>query len=143
MVGFFGAVLAVEDEPYLAAHAAQAVAGQLNVELIQGDALDLAYGEADVIVASAGLEQYLLWRLLWEHSFQLRLSRKARPRVGEIEVEPSSAAEVECLLNSANRHQKKRNTSRPSPAHIMVPMTTPSRIPRALLMLSIYTAELL
>lgn len=56
MVGSSGAVLAVEYEPHLAAHAAQAVAGQLNVEVVQGDALDLAYGEADLIVASACLD---------------------------------------------------------------------------------------
>lgn len=56
MVGSSGAVLAVEYEPHLAAHAAQAFAGQLNVEVIQGDALDRAYGDADVIVASAGLD---------------------------------------------------------------------------------------
>lgn len=56
MVGSSGEVLAIEYEPHLAAHAARAFEGQPNVEIIQGDALGAAYGEADVIVASAGLD---------------------------------------------------------------------------------------
>lgn len=56
LVGQSGAVLGIEFEPHLAAHAAQAFAGQPNVEVLQGDALSLARGNADVIVASAGLD---------------------------------------------------------------------------------------
>lgn len=56
MVGRSGSVLGIEFEPHLAAHAAQAFAGRRNVEVLQGDALSLAHGGADVIVASAGLD---------------------------------------------------------------------------------------
>jgi protein-L-isoaspartate(D-aspartate) O-methyltransferase len=56
MVGSAGSVLAIEYEPHLAAHAARAFADQPNVEVVQGDALTRAHGEADMIVASAGLD---------------------------------------------------------------------------------------
>lgn len=56
IVGPSGAVLAIEFESQLAAHAAQAFAGQLNIEVVHGDALGGAHGEADIIVASAGLD---------------------------------------------------------------------------------------
>jgi len=56
LVGSGGSVLAIEYEPHLAAHAARAFADQPNVEVVQGDALTRAHGEADVIVASAGLD---------------------------------------------------------------------------------------
>ena len=56
LVGRDGAVTAIEYEPRLAAHAKRAFADQPNVEVLQGDALALAAGAADVIVASAGLD---------------------------------------------------------------------------------------
>lgn len=56
LVGSSGAVLAIEYEPHLAAHAAHAFASQPSVEVIQGDAIKSAHGEADVIVASAGMD---------------------------------------------------------------------------------------
>lgn len=56
LVGKSGTVLGIEFEPHLAAHAVQAFSGQQNVDVLQGDALTLAHGAADVIVASAGLD---------------------------------------------------------------------------------------
>ena len=56
LVGPTGAVLAIEYEPRLAAHARQALADHRNIKVLQGDALALARGAADIIVASAGLD---------------------------------------------------------------------------------------
>jgi protein-L-isoaspartate(D-aspartate) O-methyltransferase len=56
LVGPTGAVLAIEYEPRLAAHARQALADHRNIEVLQGDAVALARGSADAIVASAGFD---------------------------------------------------------------------------------------
>jgi protein-L-isoaspartate(D-aspartate) O-methyltransferase len=56
MVGPTGSVTGVEFEPDLAARARASLADQPNVEILAGDGMALAQGEADVIVASCGLE---------------------------------------------------------------------------------------
>lgn len=56
MVGPSGQVTGIEYEPHLAARARAAFQGQPNVEILAGDAFELLAGEADVIVASAGLD---------------------------------------------------------------------------------------
>jgi protein-L-isoaspartate(D-aspartate) O-methyltransferase len=85
MVGPSGSVLAIEYEPRLAAHAAQAFADQPNVEVLQGDALALAHGAADVIVASAGLDAIpLTWvRLLNDGGRMLIPLTAPAPQFGE------------------------------------------------------------
>jgi protein-L-isoaspartate(D-aspartate) O-methyltransferase len=56
MVGPTGSVTGVEFEPDLAARARASLADQPNVEILAGDGMALAQGEADVIVASCGLD---------------------------------------------------------------------------------------
>lgn len=85
MVGPSGAVLAIEWEPRLAAHAALALASDANVEVLQGDALALAHGEADIIVASAGLDAVPIpWvRLLTDGGRMLVPLTATAPQFGE------------------------------------------------------------
>lgn len=56
MVGSGGRVTGIEFEPHLADKAVENLAPWSNVELLKGDALQLATGTADVIVASAGFD---------------------------------------------------------------------------------------
>lgn len=56
MVGPSGRVTGIEFEPHLAEQAARNLAAWPTVELLSGDALKLAKGDADVIVASAGFD---------------------------------------------------------------------------------------
>jgi protein-L-isoaspartate(D-aspartate) O-methyltransferase len=85
LVGPTGRVLAIEYEPHLAAHAQGAFAEQPNVEVLQGDALALASGAADVIVASAGLDAVpLSWvRLLNDGGRMLIPLTAPAPQFGE------------------------------------------------------------
>lgn len=85
MVGPSGSVLAIEYEPHLAAHAAGAFEGRAEVEVLQGDALTLAHGPADVIVASAGLDVVpLAWvRLLRDRGRLLVPLTAAAPQFGD------------------------------------------------------------
>ncbi|HEX3407968.1 MAG TPA: methyltransferase domain-containing protein [Caulobacteraceae bacterium] len=57
MVGPSGAVTAIEFEPDLAAKAQANLADQPNVEVLAGDGLALARGEADLVMASCGVDQ--------------------------------------------------------------------------------------
>jgi protein-L-isoaspartate(D-aspartate) O-methyltransferase len=85
LVGRSGSVLAIEWEPRLAAHAAQAFSDRANVEVLQGDALSLAHGCTDVIVASAGLDAVpLAWiGLLNDCGRMLIPLTAAAPRLGD------------------------------------------------------------
>lgn len=85
LVGPGGAVTAIEYEPRLAAHAEAAFADQPNVEVLEGDALALAAGAADVIVASAGLDAVpLAWvRLLNDGGRMLIPLTAPAPQYGE------------------------------------------------------------
>lgn len=56
MVGPSGRVTGIEFEPHLADKAVENLAPWPNVELLKGDALHLAVGAADLIVASAGFD---------------------------------------------------------------------------------------
>jgi protein-L-isoaspartate(D-aspartate) O-methyltransferase len=56
-VGPQGSVTAIEYEPDLAAKAKANLADRPNVEVLAGDGMALAQGEADVIVASCGVDQ--------------------------------------------------------------------------------------
>ncbi len=85
LVGPSGSILAIEYEPELAAHAREAFSGQPNVEVMQGDALTLVHGVADVIVASAGLDNIpLAWvRLLNDGGRMLVPLTAPAPQFGE------------------------------------------------------------
>ena len=57
MVGPSGSVTGIEYEPDLAARATANLAPWPNVELLAGDGMALASGEADVVMASCGVDQ--------------------------------------------------------------------------------------
>ncbi|HLY79238.1 MAG TPA: methyltransferase domain-containing protein [Caulobacteraceae bacterium] len=72
MVGPRGRVTGIEFEPDLAARARDNLAPWPNVELLAGDGMALAEGEADVIVASCGLDHVpLRWIAMLNDSGRL------------------------------------------------------------------------